>query len=207
MEAERPGPQVRLVTGNERRIIKETKTVALTKKFLEKAVPDAKWDESEHLAKTPQRFLKMLQDLTTSEDFEFTTFKNELAKDEMIVIKDIPFVSLCAHHLIPFSGYAHIGYVPISAIAGLSKFPRAVKYWSRGLWTQEDLTDAIAHYLWDMLEEPLGLGVVMQAEHMCMTIRGVQAPGVKTITSTMLGAFLDPAKQARSEFFRHIDKG
>ena len=149
----------------------------------------------------------MIQDLTTSEEFEFTTFPNELKKDEMVVVKDIPFVSLCAHHLIPFSGYAHIGYIPVKVIAGLSKFPRAVKFWSRGLWTQEDLTDAIAYYLDEMLEGPLGLGVMMEAEHMCMTIRGVQAPGVKTITSTMLGAFLDPEKQARAEFFRHVDKG
>jgi GTP cyclohydrolase I len=149
----------------------------------------------------------MLEELTTAEEFEFTTFDNDLRKDEMIVIKDIPFVSLCAHHLIPFAGYAHIGYIPIKVIAGLSKFPRAVKFWSKGLWTQEDLTDAIAHYLDDMLLEPLGVAVVMEAEHMCMTIRGVQTPGVKTITSTMLGAFLDPAKLARTEFFRHIDKG
>ena len=186
---------------------KEDKAIALTKKFLEKAVPNARWDESQHLQATPKRFLKMIQDLTTPDEFEFTVFDNDLKKDTMVVIKEIPFVSLCAHHLIPFSGLAHIGYIPVEKIAGLSKFPRAVKYWSKGLWTQEDLTDAIAHYLWDMLEEPLGLGIVMEAEHMCMTIRGVQAPGVKTITSTMLGVFLDPEKQARSEFFRHVDKG
>lgn len=187
--------------------MKEQKVIDLTKKFLVKAVPNARWEDSQHLQETPRRFLTMLRDLTVPEEFEFTVFDNDLKKDEMIVIKDIPFVSLCAHHLIPFAGHAHVGYVPTGKIAGLSKFPRAVKYWSKGLWTQEDLTDAIAHYLFDMLEEPLGLGIVMEAEHMCMTIRGVQAPGVKTITSTMLGVFLDSEKQARAEFFRHVDKG
>lgn len=206
MEIERTGAQVHLVTGTEGSI-KQSKTVELTAKFLRKAVPNARWDDSQHLQETPKRFLKMIQDLTTPDEFEFTVFDNDLRKDAMVVIKDIPFVSLCAHHLIPFSGLAHIGYIPTGKIAGLSKFPRAVKYWSKGLWTQEDLTDAIAHYLWDMLEEPLGLGIVMEAEHMCLTIRGVQAPGVKTITSTMLGVFLDAEKQARPEFFRHVDKG
>lgn len=187
--------------------MRRQKKVELTAKFLNKAIPNAPWESSQHLQETPRRFLKMLEELTTGEEFEFTTFNNDLKKDEMIVIKDIPFVSLCGHHLIPFSGIAHVGYIPTGKLAGLSKFARAVKYWSRGLWTQEDLTDAIAHYLWDMLEEPLGLGVVMSAEHMCMTIRGVQAPGVKTVTSSMLGVFLDSDRQARSEFFRHIDKG
>ena len=187
--------------------MRQSKSEDLAGKFLRKAVPNARWDDSQHLKNTPKRFLKMLQELTVPDEFEFTTFDNDLKKDTMVVIKQIPFVSLCAHHLIPFSGTAHIGYIPISKIAGLSKFPRAVKYWSKGLWTQEDLTDAIAHYLWDMLEEPLGLGVMMEAEHMCMTIRGVQAPGVKTVTSTMLGVFLDPDRLARAEFFRHVDKG
>lgn len=194
-------------SGIRRQGVSNKKTVELARDFLSRAIPKSQWEGNQHLAGTPERFVRMLEELTVAEDFNFTTFKNDLAKDEMIVIKDIPFVSLCAHHLIPFSGYAHIGYIPTTVIAGLSKFPRAVKFWSKGLWTQEDLTDAIAHYLWDMLEEPLGLGVLMEAEHMCMTIRGVQAPGVKTITATMLGVFLDPERQARTEFFRHVDKG
>lgn len=179
--------------------------VSVSKKFLERFIHgNYDFSKSPHLKETPRRFAKMIMDLTTAEEFEFTTFKNDNNRGEMVIIKDIPFTALCAHHIVPFMGVCHVGYIPTDTIAGLSKFARAVKYWAAGLWTQEDLTNTISGYFEDMLD-PLGVGVVMQAEHLCMTIRGVQTPGSKTITSSMRGVFLDkPA--ARAEFLNLIGK-
>jgi GTP cyclohydrolase I len=134
-----------------------------------------------------------------------------MENDQMVVIANIPFVALCEHHILPFTGQCHIGYIPGGRLAGLSKFARAVKFWSRGLWTQEDLTDTIAQYLLDMLD-PRGLAVVMSAEHTCMTIRGVQSPGTKTTTSSMKGLYLEnddhPERiaAAREEFWQHVNR-
>lgn len=154
-----------------------------------------------HLQGTAERWVKMMKELTTPEEYTFTTFPSE--GDEMIIIKDIPFTSLCAHHLVPFVGVCHIGYVPFQQMAGLSKFARLVKANSRDLTVQERLTTAIAADLERKLE-PLGVAVYMEAEHMCMTIRGVQTPGTKTITSHMAGVFADHSKLARSEFLAMI---
>jgi GTP cyclohydrolase I len=106
---------------------------------------------------------------------------------------------MCAHHLIPFVGYAHIGYIPDGQIVGLSKFARLVKSYARDLTVQEDLTDVICQRIEQELI-PKGTAVVMKAEHMCMTIRGVQSPGTLTTTSKMTGVFLDATKGARQEF-------
>lgn len=157
--------------------------------------------DPEHVEKTPRRFAKMLEELTTREAFNFTTFESD--HDEMVVVSPIPFYSLCAHHVIPFIGEAHVAYLPQGKIAGLSKLARTVQYHMRGLWTQEDLTTKI-HDAIDEALEPLGVGVVMRAEHLCMTMRGAQAYGTKTTTSKMSGAFLDPSKQARQEFLELI---
>jgi GTP cyclohydrolase I len=159
------------------------------------------WEDSEHLEGTPERFVKMLDELTTPEDFKFTTFAS--THDEMITVSPIPFYSLCAHHVIPFFGEAHVAYIPQGAIAGLSKIARTVKYFSRSLWVQEDLTWTIAEHLEERLS-PLGVAVIMKAEHLCMTMRGVQSPGTKTTTSIMRGVFIDPKKEARHEFLRII---
>ena len=159
--------------------------------------------QTDHGENTPQRFAQMLSDLTTRDEFSFTTFDNTEKVDEMITVRDIPFYTLCNHHVIPFFGKAHIAYIPQGKIAGLSKFARTVKYFAKGLWVQEHLTSEIADFLEDKLE-PLGVAVVMEAEHLCMTMRGVQVPGAMTTTSAMRGVFLDPEKGARQEFLSLI---
>lgn len=153
---------------------------------------------------TPRRWVRMMRELTTPEEFEFTVFESD--HDEMIVVSPIPFYSLCSHHIIPFVGAAHVAYVPQGRIAGLSKIARTVQYYMRGLWTQEDLTNCIAKRLEQELE-PLGVAVVMKAEHLCMTMRGAQSPGTMTTTSKMTGCFLDSNKQARAEFLSLIGGG
>jgi GTP cyclohydrolase IA len=157
--------------------------------------------ESEHMEGTPARHAKMLLELTTPVPFEFTTFRS--TSDEMIVVEGIEFVSLCAHHIVPFIGKAHIAYVPRKHIAGLSKFARCVRYHAADLTVQEELTTKIANHIEDVLD-PLGVAVVLRAEHLCMTIRGVQAPGTKTTTSKMTGVFADHTRLARTEFFNLI---
>jgi GTP cyclohydrolase I len=177
-------------------------TVQLADQFLRRVIggrPD--WDNDEDLAKTPERFAKMLRELTISDEFDFTVFENEKGGQEMVILKDIAFVSLCSHHIIPFVGRAHVGYIPDTRVAGLSKLARAVKFMSAGLWTQEDLTGELATYLEDVLE-PLGIIVVMSAEHFCMSIRGIRNPGAQTVTSAVRGVFLDPpeGRDPKGEF-------
>lgn len=176
-------------------------TIKGSKAFLELLFGDRfDWD-SQHYEGTPDRFAAMLKDLTNQEEFEFTKFKSN--SDELVVIKDIPFVALCAHHVVPFMGVCHIGYIPKGHIAGLSKFARLVKYHAADLTVQEELTYEIARRIQFELD-PLGVAVYMEAEHLCMTIRGVQAPGTKTVTSSMLGVFGDHTRLARSEFLAAI---
>src|SRR3974390_607618 len=111
------------------------------KAFLEELIPEQDWD-SEHLKRTPERFANMLRDMTVAEEsaFDFTVFKDADNINELVAINDIPFYTFCAHHIIPFFGVAHIGYVPKGKIAGLSKFARAVTFFAKGLWVQEQLT-------------------------------------------------------------------
>lgn len=158
--------------------------------------------DSEHFEGTPKRFVKMLLELTTPEKFEFTVFDSK--HNEMIIESPIPFYSLCAHHVIPFFGNAHVAYVPDGKIAGLSKIARTVVNMAKGLYTQEDLTANISEHLEEHLN-PLGVAVVLQAEHLCMSMRGARSPGTKTTTSIMTGVFIDPTKQARQEFLALID--
>jgi GTP cyclohydrolase I len=168
---------------------------------LSKLMPKAAWDTDE-MQRTPERWSKMMVELTNPDDadFEFTTFPNEFEVDEMVIVKDIPFVTLCAHHLIPFIGKCHIAYVPGSKLAGLSKFKRLVNYWSKGCWNQESLTQSIALALEEHLQDAQGVAVVMTAEHLCMTIRGAQSVGTTTTTSCMRGCFRDKTEKARQEF-------
>lgn len=158
-----------------------------------------------HLKRTPERFVQLLREMTTQEeDFNFTTFDNAEHIDEMVVIQDIPFYSLCAHHVVPFSGIVHIAYIPDNYIAGLSKFARAVKFWSKGLWVQEELTVTIADYLEEKLT-PLGVAVVVKANHLCIEMRGVQTPGTLTTTSAMRGYFGEHDRTAKQEFLSMIN--
>lgn len=165
------------------------------------------WEDDKHGANTPSRFVRMLKELTTPEEFEFTTFANVDPKiDEMVVIRNIPFVSLCNHHVIPFFGEAHIAYVPDTKIAGLSKFARTVRYYSKALQVQERLTNQISDLINEELD-PLGAAVVLEAEHLCMTIRGAQSPGTKTRTARMTGVFADHEKTAKAEFLSAVNGG
>lgn len=154
-----------------------------------------------HGAKTPQRFAAMLSELTTPPEFEFTVFDNEDKADEIVLVQDIPFVSVCNHHVVPFVGKAHVGYIPDKHLVGLSKLARTVHYFARRLQVQERLTQQVANYLEEHLD-PVGVAVIMQAEHMCMTIRGVQTPGTYTTTSAMLGVFADHKRTAKAEFMQ-----
>jgi GTP cyclohydrolase I len=154
---------------------------------------------SQGTADTPRRVARMLAELLTPVPFNPTTFPNEDGYDELVLVRDIPFVSLCEHHMLPFHGVAHVGYLPGTRIIGLSKLARLVHYFARSLQVQERLTKQVADWLHDELA-PKGVGVVLVAEHQCMSTRGVQAVGTKTVTSTMYGLLRDnPA--SRQEFF------
>lgn len=152
----------------------------------------------EGLVETPRRVAATLAELTTPRSFTMTTFANTEGYNELVLARGIPFHSLCQHHLLPFIGVAHVGYLPADRIVGLSKVARVVDHFARGLQVQERLTAQIAHCLYDGLN-PKGVGVVLEAEHLCMTLRGVQKPGTKTVTSTLLGTIRDDSR-AREEF-------
>lgn len=157
-------------------------------------------EDDPHMKNTPIRFANMLIECTTPPDFNFTTFPNEEQVDEMVIVQDIPFYSFCQHHIVPFFGKAHVAYIPGSRVAGLSKFARCVQATARGLWVQEHLGVAIADAMCEHLADPVGVAVILKAEHLCMAMRGVRTPGTVTTTSVMRGAFADHSKQARSEF-------
>lgn len=153
---------------------------------------------SAHLADTPKRVAAAFEELLTAPSFEATTFPNDEGYDGLVLARDIPFTSLCEHHLQPFRGVAHVGYLPGDRIVGLSKLARAVEHFSRRLQVQERLTNQIAGWLNDHLAAR-GVGVVLEAEHLCMTSRGVKATGSQTVTSSLHGALRDD-QLARAEF-------
>jgi GTP cyclohydrolase I len=152
----------------------------------------------ETLDGTPRRVAGALAELLTPLPFTMTTFPNTEGYDELVLARGIPFHSLCQHHLLPIVGVAHVGYLPNGRIVGLSKIARAVDHFARGLQVQERLTSQIASCLQDGLK-PKGVGVVLEAEHMCMSLRGVAKPGTTTVTSTLLGAMRHDAR-SRQEF-------
>ena len=137
-------------------------------------------------------------ELLTPQPFRPTTFANEEGYDELVLVRAIPFHSLCMHHLLPFHGVAHIGYLPGDRIIGLSKLGRVVELFARDLQIQERLTTQIAGWLQRELE-PKGVGVVLEAEHLCMSLRGVQKMGAKTVTSALHGLVRDDPR-TRQEF-------
>src|SRR3954449_5115259 len=155
--------------------------------------------ESAHLADTPRRVANAYAEMLTPREFELTTFPNDEGYDELVLAKDIPVQSLCEHHLLPFQGVAHVGYLPGDRILGLSKLARVVELFARGLQVQERLTKQVADWLQDHLD-PKGVGVVLEAEHLCMSLRGVQPSGTLTVTSALHGLLRDDAR-SRSEFF------
>lgn len=155
---------------------------------------------SEDLEQTPRRVAAALAEALTPEPFTMTTFRNDGAYDEMVIVRDIPFSSLCAHHMLPFMGVAHVAYIPGERIVGLSKLARVVDHAARRLQTQERLTCDVSDML-DAELNPRGSGVMVEAAHLCMTLRGVRAPSAKTLTSSVKGVLRDdPA--ARLEFSR-----
>src|SRR5262245_436423 len=155
--------------------------------------------DSEHLAETPRRVAAAFAELLTPRPFNPTTFPNDEGYDELVLARDIPFHSLCEHHLLPFHGTAHVGYLPGARILGLSKLARVVERFARDLQVQERLTQQVANWLRDELQ-PKGVGVVVEAEHLCMSLRGVRARGARTITSAVHGRLRDDAR-SRAEFF------
>jgi GTP cyclohydrolase I len=154
--------------------------------------------ELEGLRDTPRRVAAAYAELLTPEPFDLTTFPNEEGYDELVLVRDIPFQSLCMHHLLPFHGVAHVAYLPDERILGLSKLARVVEHFSRDLQLQERLTTQVAGWLQQQLQ-PKGVGVVLEAEHLCMSLRGVQKPGAVTITSALHGLVRDDPR-TREEF-------
>lgn len=153
---------------------------------------------SEHLRETPRRVAHAFAEMLTPIPYSLTTFPNDEGYDELVLARGIPFSSLCEHHLLAFTGTAHLAYLPGDRIVGLSKLARVVEVFAKDLQVQERLTTQIADFLQATLQ-PKGVGVVLQAEHSCMSLRGVRAAGVTTLTSRLLGTLRDDPR-SRQEF-------
>jgi len=157
--------------------------------------------QREGLLGTPERFARAYQELFASvgqpsEGLLSTQFTESY--DEMILLKDIPFTSMCEHHFLPFTGVAHVAYIPSNKVVGLSKLARVVEFFSRKPQIQERLTREIAEYIQNEID-PIGVGVVIESTHTCMTMRGIKKPGSKMMTSQLLGVFKKNEK-TRAEF-------
>jgi GTP cyclohydrolase I len=160
------------------------------------------------LVGTPERVHRMYTELTAGYHVDPDRLINgaifEVAYSEMVVVKDIPFYSLCEHHLLPFFGKAAVAYIPRGRVLGLSKIPRIVETYARRLQVQERLTQQVADFLMDRLQ-PQGVGVVLEASHLCASMRGIRKPGTVMTTSAVLGTFRANDK-TRAEFLAHLDR-
>lgn len=154
--------------------------------------------DREGLRETPGRMARAYAELFDAKPFRLTTFPNDEGYDELVLARSIPFRTVCEHHLLPFAGVAHVGYLPGERILGLSKLARVVGHFAARPQTQERLTKQIAEHLQTNLR-PRGVGVVLDAEHTCMTLRGVRAIGATTLTSALLGV-LRTDHRSRAEF-------
>lgn len=161
--------------------------------------------EGEHRARTPERVASALAEMLTPSAFLPTTFPNDEGYDELVVAREVPFKSLCEHHLLPFYGVAHVGYLPGARIIGLSKLARVVEHFAAGLQVQERLTQQVADWL-DTHLDARGVGVVLEAEHLCMSLRGVRASGSRTVTSALRGELRNDAR-TRGEFLALARQG
>ena len=155
--------------------------------------------DSESLRETPGRMARAYAELFTPRPFNLTTFPNDEGYDELVLARAIPVRSVCEHHLLPFTGIAHVGYLPGQRILGLSKLARVVEHFASRPQVQERLTKQVSDWLYTHLR-PQGVGVVIEAEHTCMTLRGVRAAGSRTVTSTLLGTLREDPR-SRQEFF------
>jgi GTP cyclohydrolase I len=153
------------------------------------------------LRETPERYAKFLAEFSEAEPPRLTVFDSE-GYDEMVIVQDITFYSLCEHHIVPFFGTGTIAYIPDAHIIGLSKLPRLLDYYARGLQNQERITQQVAEKLQAELQ-PKGVAVSLQARHLCMEMRGVRKPGASTRTTCLRGVFKEDA-QARQEFLNSI---
>jgi len=152
----------------------------------------------ESLSETPRRMAAAYAELLTPEPFNATTFPNDGHYDELVLVRDIPFHSLCEHHLLPLVGVAHVAYIPGDRIVGLSKLARVVDHFARSLQVQERLTTQVADWFQQELS-PKGVGVVLEAEHTCMSLRGAAKSGTRTVTSALHGLVRDDPR-TRQEF-------
>jgi len=164
--------------------------------------------EREGLVQTPERMHRMWLELTCGYRVDPERVINgavfDVGYSEMVVIKGIPFYSLCEHHMLPFFGTAAVGYLPRGRVIGLSKIPRVVEMYARRLQVQERMTQQIADFLQKRLN-PYGVGVVIEAEHLCLAMRGVQKGGATMVTSSVLGTFRT-TKETRDEFMAHLER-
>ena len=164
--------------------------------------------DREGLAGTPERMHRMWLELTVGYRVDADRLINgavfDVGYSEMVVIKGIPFYSLCEHHMLPFFGTASVGYLPRGRVIGLSKIPRVVEMYARRLQVQERMTQQIADFLQERLN-PYGVGVVIEAEHLCLAMRGVQKGGATMVTSSVLGTFRS-TKETRDEFMAHLER-
>jgi len=162
--------------------------------------------DREGLVKTPERVYKAFKFMTKGYEQDPAVVLNEAlfesSNDEMVMIKDIEFYSMCEHHLLPIIGRAHVAYIPNGKVVGLSKIPRMVEVFARRLQIQEQMTEQIADAIREVIE-PKGVGVVIQARHMCMEMRGVEKVNSTTTTSALRGMFLE--EKTRAEFFNIIN--
>ena len=183
------------------RVIREHGTIDVP--AAERAVADllralGRDPESPHLAETPRRVAGSFAEMLTGPQFDLTTFPNDEGYNELVLATSLPVRSLCEHHLLPFAGVAHVGYLPGDRILGLSKLARVLDLFARDLQVQERLTQQVADWLQEHLA-PRGVGVVIEAEHLCMSLRGVRAVGARTITSALHGVLRDDPR-SRGEF-------
>jgi GTP cyclohydrolase I len=160
-----------------------------------------------NFSETPTRvakmYMEMFHGLREGSQPKVTTFPNEGDYHHMVIEKEIPFYSMCAHHFVPFYGHAHIAYIPESRIVGLSKLPRILEFYAKRPQLQERLTEQVAEYLWTELR-PQGVMVVIEARHLCVEMRGVKKPGALTTTSALRGCFAD--RKVREEFLALLSR-
>jgi GTP cyclohydrolase IA len=199
MEASSTQPVV--ITADGRAINKELALDAVRRLLIAIGVDE----DSEVMRQTPRRVANSLTEMLTAAEFAVSTFPNTNSYDKLVIVRNIPFSSLCEHHLLPFSGHIHIGYLPAERVVGLSKLARAAQYHAHSLQVQERLTVQIADWITETLH-PLGVGVVIEATHLCMSLRGVRAVGALTTTSALRGIVREDAG-TRAEFLALVRHG